>query len=369
MTGAEGQQSPSWPLPDPDPSRPCRQQLTWLAGLLVCMVLAGALWLGTYAYRPAGLEQAATVLIPKGASVREIRGILAGRRLLSEDVRFLLLAKLTGSAGRLQAGEYLIPPEATPLQILTLLEQGKMIRATATIPEGLNLAEIAALLAADHWVDAQRFTALARDREFIRTLGLDQATLEGYLFPDTYVLTRGDMSEEAILEMMTRRFLAVWQDLTGGGIPAMPRHQIITLASIVEKETGAPAERPLIARVFFNRLQLGMRLQSDPTVIYGLTDFDGDLTGEHLRLATPYNTYVIHGLPPGPICSPGREAMAAVLRPAASPHLFFVSRNDGTHYFSTTLAEHNRAVRTYQKRKKQEKKKKSKAVGVTTGKG
>lgn len=333
------------------------------------MALGGALWLGGYAYRPASVDQETAVLIPKGAGVREIRGVLAGHGLLTEDVRFLLLAKLTGSAGHLQAGEYRMPPRATPLQILALLVRGKTIRETATIPEGLNLEEIAALLAANHWVDAQRFTSLARDRDFIRSLGLDQANLEGYLFPDTYVLTRGDISEKAILEKMTRRFLAVWSDLSGNGIPAMPRHQIITLASIVEKETGAAAERPLIARVFLNRLSLGMRLQSDPTVIYGIADFDGDLTGEHLRLATPYNTYVIPGLPPGPICNPGRDAMEAVLRPAPSSYLFFVSKNDGTHVFSTTLDEHNRAVRTYQKPKKREKKGKNRAAADKSGKG
>lgn len=334
--------------------------MRWLVLLLAYIVYCLAVWFGTYPSAPASAVGEITVLIPRGAGVRQIGRILAEHDLPTGDIRFLLLAKLTGNARRLKAGEYRFPPQATPLQILAMLQQGMMVRETATIPEGLTIDEIGALLAAEGWVDPQRFATLARDREFIRTQGLAVDSLEGYLFPDTYILTRGDTDAEEILALMTRRFLAVWQELAGGGTPAMPRHQIVTLASIVEKETGDSAERPLIARVFLNRLSLGMRLQSDPTVIYGLTGFDGDLTTAHLRQATPYNTYVIDGLPPGPICNPGRAAMEAVMRPAVSTHLFFVSKNDGSHVFSTTLDEHNRAVNTYQKPKKR------KLKGVTT---
>ena len=326
--------------------------MPWLVALLASAVLAAVLWLGNYANSPAPVAADTTVFIPKGAGAGEIGEILARQQLLADDPRFLLLATLTGMARHLRAGEYLIPARATPLQILRQLEQGSVIREAVTIPEGLNVEQIAALLAREGWIDEQRFINLAGDRDFILTLDIDQASLEGYLFPDTYQLTRGDATEESILRMMTRRFAQVWQVVSAAGKPSMSRHQIVTLASIVEKETGAPAERPLIARVFLNRLARNMRLQSDPTVIYGIKSFDGDLTGKHLRLETPYNTYVIDGLPPGPICSPGQKAMEAVLRPADNPALFFVSKNDGTHHFSTSLNEHNQAVSMYQKKKK-----------------
>ncbi len=148
---------------------------------------------------------------------------------------------------------------------------------------------------------------------------------------------------------MVAQFEREWAKIRPAQQGPMTRHQLVTLASIVEKETGVAGERPLIARVFLNRLARSMRLQSDPTVIYGLADFSGNLTRNHLRQATPYNTYVIPALPPGPICSPGRAALEAVLRPAESNALYFVSKNDGTHVFSTNLADHNRAVRAYQK--------------------
>ena len=355
MTEAEGQASPNGQPPEPQPCkppRPDRHRLSLLAGLLAAAILTFGLWLGNYANSPAPIEQGTSVLIPRGAGVRAIGGILARRHLLNDDPRFMMLATLTGRAGHLRAGEYLVPARATPLQILHLLEQGSNIHATVTIPEGLNIEQIAVLLAKDGWIDVPRFISLTRDQDFIRTLEIDQPSLEGYLFPDTYQLTRGDVTEEDVLRMMTRRFARVWQEVTADGKPPMSRHQIVTLASIVEKETGAPEERPVIAQVFINRLARNMRLQSDPTVIYGIEDFDGDLTGDHLRLNTPYNTYVINGLPPGPICSPGQKAMEAVLRPADSPYLFFVSKNDGTHHFSITLNEHNQAVYKYQKMKK-----------------
>ena len=360
MSETEGQASPTGQPPEPQlpqTPRPGRHRLSWLTGLLAAAVLAFGLWLGNYAATPAPTEQDTTVLIPKGAGVREIRGILTRHHQLTDDLRFLLLATLSGRAGHLRAGEYLIPARATPLQILHLLEQGSIIRETVTIPEGLNIEQIAVLLAKDGWIDVQRFISLTRDQNFIQTLEIDQPSLEGYLFPDTYQLTRGDATEEDILRMMTRRFARIWEEVTADGPPPMSRHQIITLASIVEKETCAEDERPLIARVFINRLARNMRLQSDPTVIYGIENFDGDLTRTHLRLKTPYNTYAIDGLPPGPICSPGRKAMEAVLRPADSPSLFFVSKNDGTHHFSSTLNEHNQAVYRYQKTKAKKEKK------------
>jgi len=340
------------PQPEPPPTRPGR---AW-AGviiLLAFLLLGSAGWLAGYAFTPSGRNTESTVLIPRGAGVRKIAAILAQEGLPADDIRFPALARLTGTAGRLRAGEYLIPPRQTPLQILRLLERGEVIRHQVTIPEGLTLVQVADILEKDGWIDRQQFLESASDPELINSLGfIALPNLEGYLFPDTYVLTRGDTTEKNIIVMMVNRFQEVWQALVDQHHPDMPRHAVITLASIVEKETGSAAERPLIARVFLNRLAENMRLQSDPTVIYGLDEFNGNLTRAHLQQENPYNTYVIKGLPPGPICNPGRAAIEAVLEPADAPYLYFVSKNDGTHFFSTTLREHNKAVRQFQKKRR-----------------
>ncbi len=332
----------------------------WGLGLFILLLLGGAAWIGIYAATPSSGRGKVTVFIPKGSSVRRISAILDRKGLVADDLRFLILARLTGRAGRLQAGEYRLPRGRTPLQILRLLAQGKVIRHQVTIPEGLDISQIATLLAKDHWIDRQRFLALTHDPDFIKTLGLHQSSLEGYLFPDTYSLVRGQVDERTIIALMVHQFYHVWKEITKNSKSRLSRHQVVTLASIVAKETGNAEERPLIARVFLNRLQRHMRLQSDPTVIYGIPDFNGDLTKADLERKTPYNTYVISGLPPGPICNPGRASLEAVLNPANSPDLYFVSRNNGTHHFSTTLKEHNRAVFKYQKnffhRKEQHKK-------------
>ncbi|MDH3329787.1 MAG: endolytic transglycosylase MltG, partial [Desulfobulbaceae bacterium] len=280
---------------------------------------------------------------------RQIKTILGENGIINDDIRFLILARITDRAGHLRAGEYLIHPGQTPLEILRLIEQGKVLRHQVTIPEGMSTRQIIQILARDKWIKPDRFLALTKDTDFIRKIGFNLESLEGYLFPDTYTLTRDTVTEEKLIIMMTNRFQAIWNDLEHDLPVGLSRHQVITLASIVEKETGKSDERPLIAQVFLNRLKKEMRLQSDPTVIYGLQEnFDGDLTREDLQQKNPYNTYVIDGLPPGPVCSPGRDSILAVLHPADVPYLYFVSKKDGSHHFSTSLKDHNRAVRKYQ---------------------
>jgi UPF0755 protein len=211
------------------------------------------------------------------------------------------------------------------------------------------MEEIADLFATQGWIDTNRFLALARDPDVIASFGLKGlASLEGYLFPDTYLMTRPSPGEQKILGRLVSRALEVYDSLERGDSD-LNRHQVFTLASIVEKETGKADERPVIASVFHNRLARRMKLQSDPTVSFAIEGFSGPLTKKDLRTPTPYNTYTIRGLPPGPICSPGRESLQAVLTPAESNYLYFVSKNDGSHHFSTSLGEHNRAVRTYQR--------------------
>lgn len=302
-------------------------------------------WLNT----PSAGQGSVLLVIPKGSGVRAIGELLAEKKLLQNDIRFLALVYMSGRSNQLRAGEYSIPFGLRPDQVLRILAEGQTVRHFITIPEGLNMEQIAAIFAAGQWADKARFLELAQDQDVIQGLGLNATSLEGYLFPETYALTRFEVNEEKLLAMMVKRFLQVWSKTGASTASELDRHQLITLASIVEKEARLPAERPVIAGVFFNRLKLNMRLQSDPTVSYGIAGFTGSLTKADLRRPTPYNTYVIHGLPPGPICNPGQASIEAVLRPDMVNFLYFVARNDGSHVFSATLAEHNRAVQTYQR--------------------
>ena len=221
------------------------------------------------------------------------------------------------------------------------------------IPEGLRAAEIADRLDAAGLADRETFLAVVFDPDSPARMGVEGGSLEGYLFPDTYRFARG-LPPEEIARSMVGEFLRVYRGLepaTNG--MALSMLEEVTLASIVEKETGVAKERPLIASVFLNRLKRGMRLETDPTVIYGIEEFDGNLRRVHLQdESNPYNTYKIRGLPPGPIANPGRDALRAVRHPARSAYLYFVSRNDGTHVFSKTYAEHEAAVDRFQRRRR-----------------
>lgn len=325
-----------------------RLVLLVVAGVLLVMASLG-LWYRSFLLTPSPGEGTVVLTITRGAGVRSIGAQLAAQGLLKNDIRFLALVALSGKRTTLKAGEYSIARGLTPPQILELLAAGSNLRHQVTIPEGLSTAQVAELFARDGWIKAPAFLALSREPSFLRQLGIEAPALEGYLFPETYTLIRDEVSEERVLRMMVERFRQVWREVAvPETVHGLNRHQVLILASMVEKETGAAQERPLIARVFLNRLQRKMRLQSDPTVIFGLVNFDGDLTKADLLRQTPYNTYTIPALPAGPICNPGRAAVEAVLHPADSEALYFVSRNNGTHVFSATLEEHNRAVRQYQ---------------------
>jgi len=256
-------------------------------------------------------------------------------------------------ASKLKIGEYVLSnAESTP-EIFDALTRGRVKTYAVVIPEGFRATEIATRLAAAELADADAFLTVVFDPESPARFGVEGPTLEGYLFPDTYRFARG-LPEERIVRAMVDQFKAVRTELLPDPESfhlSMREHA--TLASIVEKETGAAHERPLIAAVFLNRLERGMKLQTDPTVIYGIKDFDGNIKRIHLEDASnPYNTYRIRGLPPGPIASAGRDAMRAVVEPAETPYLFFVSRNDGTHVFAKTNAEHERNVDEYQRRRR-----------------
>lgn len=318
--------------------------------LLVLLLMGGAgLWYHSYLSSVSPGSGEVIVTIPKGVGVRGVGALLAANGLLKDDIRYLFFVYFSGLKTKLKAGEYSLPRGLTPPEILQLLAKGSTLRHHVTIPEGMTAEQVATLFEKDGWIRRERFLALVQDVNIIKGLGIDSVNLEGYLFPETYTLVRNETDESSVIAMMVKRFKQVWGEFDVQEAHGLSRHQLLTLASVVEKETAVAAERPLIARVFYNRLARKMRLQSDPTVIYGIPHFNGNLTKADLRRETPYNTYVIPALPPGPICSPGRAALEAVLYPVDSDALYFVAKNDGSHVFSTNLADHNRAVQIYQR--------------------
>ncbi len=322
------------------------------AAVLLTLVVSAALWFGLFLLRPVAPATPQPLLLPAGASFAKVAGILADGGVIASRGKFELLARMRGDATRIKAGTYAFQEPATPGQVLDRLVAGDVMRLQFTIPEGFTLAEIAARLEAEKFIRASDFLALTRAPAFLRELGVAAPSLEGYLFPETYTVVAGS-SPRNLIETMVRQFRSRVDAklVAAANKQGLSLHQLVTLASIIQKEAGTVAEMPLISAVFHNRLQQGIPLQADPTVIYGIEDFDGNLTGGHLATATPYNTYRMRGLPPTPIASPGEQALRAAAQPADVDYLYFVARGDGTHVFSTTLKEHNRNVRRFQLRR------------------
>lgn len=292
------------------------------------------------------------IIIEPGQSVANIARVLAREQIVQYPFLFKLLVVLHDNQSRLQAGEYRLSGAASPRAVMDKLVRGEVVLHRVTIPEGWTVRQIAGPLSREGLVDRERFLQLAADGAWAATLGLEAPSLEGYLFPETYYFPRGQSAEQIIKKMVQtfhHNFTAA--DAARAGELGLTPHQVVTLASLIEKETNLQDELPLVSGVFHNRLRRGMKLQSDPTVIYALPGFDGNLTKEDLSIDSPYNTYRYAGLPPGPIANPGKAALQAALHPADCPYMYFVSKNDGSHHFSTTLAEQNRAVHRYQKRR------------------
>ena len=273
--------------------------------------------------------------------------------LVASPFRFRLLARIKGYDKKIKAGEYLLSPSMTPTGILEILVKGKVKQYKFTIPEGYNLKQIAEIVSSAGFGPSSDFLSIVYNRVSAqKDFGKEALTYEGYLFPDTYYFPKGVTPKDIVAGMKKRfwnEFKSEWKTQTK--VLGLSIHEVVTLASIIEKETGIPSERPIISSVFHNRLRIGMRLQTDPTVIYGLKNFNGNLTRKHLSTPTAYNTYVIKALPPGPIASPGAAAIEAALYPDGTKFLYFVSKNDTTHKFSTNLRDHNKAVRKYQLRR------------------
>ena len=308
-------------------------------------------WVEGPAIPPQEHPASKVVVIPDGSTFQYVASLLEHERLIKSRSAFVLFGKSLSADRKVRAGEYELNPAMTPAEILSKLLNGQVVLRVLAIPEGLTMIQIADLVSQQGLTDRTEFLRLANDRTFVRSLGIEAETLEGYLYPDTYKFPRPIKAREILLVMVERLRQMVGPDLLARMQELkMTMHEVLTLASVIEKETGSGVERPEISAVFHNRLKKHIPLQSDPTVIYGLPTFDGNLHKKDLSSPSPYNTYRVQGLPPGPIANPGILAIRATLYPSDSRSLYFVSRNDGTHQFSGTLIEHNQAVEKYQKR-------------------
>ncbi|MCH2172169.1 endolytic transglycosylase MltG [Myxococcota bacterium] len=328
-----------------------------------------ALWIGTaltalvcgvavvstirHSLSPANPDAESVVFqVERGQTLGTIANNLERAGLIRDERALIWIAEFQGVANSLRAGEYRLSPADTPQEILGRITAGAVETHLLVVPEGFTARQIAERLEEIGLADSKEFQQVVRDRDLVTSLELEGDGLEGYLFPETYRIPRGLPAEE-VASVLTREFKRNWRLIESRAAKrGMSMREVVTLASIVEKETSDPDERPLIASVFHNRLARGMRLETDPTVIYGIPNFDGNLRRKDLEnRENPYNTYRIPGLPPGPIASPGAEALMAVVEPAQSDYLYFVSRNDGTHKFSRTYAEHRVAVNEFQRRR------------------
>ena len=308
-------------------------------------------WAESPAIPPHEHPPSKVVVIPDGSTFQYVASLLERERLIKSRPAFMFIGKFQSAERKIRAGEYELSPAMTPAEILSKMISGQVVLRPLTIPEGLTIAQIADVISQQGITDRAEFLRLAKDRAFIASLGINAETLEGYLYPDTYKFPRPVKAREVLVVMVEHLRLMVGPDLlVRMDELKMTMHEVLTLASVIEKETGAGGERPEISAVFHNRLKKHIPLQSDPTVIYGLPAYDGNLHKKDLSSPSPYNTYRVQGLPPGPIANPGILAIRATLYPSDSRSLYFVSRNDGTHQFSATLIEHNQAVEKYQKR-------------------
>ena len=334
-----------------------RVLLPALAWTAVVAALAAGCWeaarrVDLLLTRPAseGREYPVVVEIPAGLGATSIATRLAEVGVLDQPLAFLVWLRLTGQASRLQAGEYRVDRPSSPLELADLLVSGRVVLHDFTVPEGLDRFETAGLLAAEGWWREEDILAAFADPSPVASVDPAAKDLEGYLFPETYRFPKGARARD-VARALAGRFAAVWAELDGDRRAAAlgrTAREVVALASLVEEETALPQERRLVASVFHNRLARGMKMECDPTVIHALK-LDGAWHGGALRRsdlahASPYNTYVAPGLPPGPIASPGRAALEAALDPARSDLLFFVASGNGGHRFAETADQHARNV-------------------------
>jgi UPF0755 protein len=331
-----------------------KRVLLALAGLVVVAVAAGLVWILLGTERPyKGYSSAEQfVEIPGGAGPAAIGRRLQSAGVVRDTLSFRVALWRSGQARRLQAGEYRFDRPMTAREVIDKIARGDVFVRPVTFPEGLTYRQMSGVYERAGMGPAADFTRASQNGALVRDLDPAAGDLEGYLFPDTYTLPRKATADDLVARMVTTFRDALTRELVErAAARGLSVRQLVTLASLVEKETARADERALVAAVYSNRLKIGMGLQCDPTVIYALERagrYTGDLTREDLRFDSPYNTYRYAGLPPGPIASPGKASLEAAAAPADVPYLYFVSRNDGSHVFSATLEEHNRNVLEYQ---------------------
>ena len=323
------------------------------AGIIIFIWMAAGFFYHQAAVSVGENTQTIILSIPPGATLKKISTDLKGLSLIRNASAFRLLANIRQKQTHIQVGEYELNQSMLPMDILKAITSGKTVLHPITIPEGYRISEIAELLTKKISINKEIFIKESRNKDLLNKLNITSKSLEGYLFPETYHFSK-HTAEKKIIQTMLSTFQ---QQMKTKNIQDqiqssdMSLHEIITLASLIEKETGMNGERKHISSVFHNRLKRKMRLQTDPTVIYAIENFDGNIRKKDLAIDSPYNTYRYKGLPPGPIASPGIKSIVAALNPIKTNHLYFVSKKDGSHQFSSSLKEHNRAVQKYQLKK------------------
>jgi peptidoglycan lytic transglycosylase G len=333
-----------------------KRVVIWLLLLVVVVVGAFAVWVALGAVQPykgyTADEQ--FVDIPPGSGPGAIGRRLADAGVIRDRLTFRIELLRSGAGRRLQAGEYRFDRPMTLQEVIAKIARGDVYLLPITFREGLTIREMAALYESKGFGSASEFITAASDARAVHEFDQAARDLEGYLFPDTYSVPRQSTAAQLVARMVAGFQKVLTPELqTEAARRGMTIRELVTFASIVEKETGKPDERPLVAAVYANRLKIGMGLQCDPTVIYALqrvNRYDGNLTRESLQFDSPYNTYRYRGLPPGPIAAPGRASLDAAAHPADVSYLYFVSRGDGSHVFATTLEEHNHNVYEFQKK-------------------
>lgn len=299
-------------------------------------------------------ESLVTVEIPRGTRFTQSVDILEKVGLVRNKFLFYVLAVSKNAHGHIRAGEYEFSTSMSPMEIINKLVKGEIKAYKVTIPEDFTLKEIADRLESLKLTDKKSFMAAAHDARFLSYLGIESTSVEGYLYPDTYIFDR-TMSTKDIIKTMVHQFWKMFTPEMRARAKElnMTIHEVVTLASLIGKETGFSEEKPLISAVFHNRLKKNMKLQCDPTALYNVESFDGNVK-KYLRKKTPYNTYVVNGLPPGPIANPAIDSLRAALYPAPVNYLYFVSKRNGSHHFTSSLAAHNRAILKYQRESEKE---------------
>jgi len=306
-----------------------------------------------FLYTPTHPQSPIQIKITQGSSAWEIAKKLEEYTIITDAPMFMALAIGTGKRSYLQAGTYVFEGEHLPPDIINILFKGRTLRYRITIPEGSNLFNIGEIVSSTTLTSKIDFIEIAQSKDATVFFNINAPTMEGFLYPDTYFLA-ANMTPLEIMAKMKDRFNRIYTpDMQKRASKlGLSTEKVITLASIIEKEAVDPGEKPVISSVFHNRLKKKMHLQSDPTAIYGIDGFNRNIRHRDLLRDTPYNTYKYKGLPPGPICSPDKDSIAAALWPDKTPYLYFVSRGKGKHYFSKTLREHNRAIIRSNKRRR-----------------